>query len=275
MAETKEAANVARLRSTELTKMPNKVKVLTVADLHRSQKLYALLVSAVDKHKPDVVALVGDFLDATGETKGMLPVQDCAHTLSRLRCPETVFIRGNHEDSAWWAFADEWRQSGRELHLLEGACFTYGPLVIVGFPCLMLHGTGIGTDLPANPDKWLAKLLRPNLPAARALWLMHEPPHGTVLSEFNGPLAGHWEWRDAIGRFSPKLVVFGHDHQTPIQRKQWHCRIDLGTSCVNVGQTDNGPLHYAIIEMSFPQSTPCLPRSIKVTAYPKGNSCTS
>jgi Icc-related predicted phosphoesterase len=80
--------------------MPTQVKVLTVADLHRSQKLYELLAKAVEKHKPDVVAVVGDFLDATEDTKGKLPVEDCARALSRLPCPETVFIRGNREDSA-------------------------------------------------------------------------------------------------------------------------------------------------------------------------------
>jgi hypothetical protein len=151
--------------------MPTQVKVLTAADLHRCQKLYGLLAKAVECHKPDVAALVGDFLDATGETEGKLTVEDCARALGRLPCPETIFIRGNHEDSAWWGFADGWRQSGRELHLLEGSCFAYGPLVVVGFPCLMLPGTGIGADLPANPDKWLPKLLRPHLPAVRALWL--------------------------------------------------------------------------------------------------------
>lgn len=42
--------------------MANNAKVLTVSDLHRSEKLYALLAKAVGEHKPDVVALVGDFL---------------------------------------------------------------------------------------------------------------------------------------------------------------------------------------------------------------------
>ena len=247
--------------------MSNRIKVLTVADIHRSQKLYALLVSAVEKHRPDVVALVGDFLDATGETKGMLSVEDCAHALSRLPCPETVFIRGNHEDSAWWGFAETWRQSGRELHLLEGACFTYGPLVMVGFPCLMVVGDGVGAELPTDPDRWLPRVLRPHLPAARALWLMHEPPYWTPLSERAGALSGHVEWRQAIERFLPRLVVFGHDHRTPIRTKHWHCRLD-STTCINVGQTDTGPLHYAVVEMGFPQNTPCLPRSIAVTAFP-------
>lgn len=251
--------------------MPNKVKVLTVSDLHRSQKLYALLVSAVKKHKPDVVALVGDFLDATGEVNGKLPADECAQVLSRLPCPKTVLLRGNHEDSAWWVFAEAWRHSGRQLHLLEGACFTYGPLVVVGFPCLMVRGDGVGADLPANLSKWLPGVLGAYLPAARALWLMHEPPYWTPLSERSGPLSGRVEWRQAIKRFSPRLVVFGHDHLTPIQTNRWHCNIGA-TTCVNVGQTDGGPLHYAVVEMEFPRKSSCLPRVITVRAYPGAKS---
>jgi Icc-related predicted phosphoesterase len=248
--------------------MPTKKKVLTVADLHRDRELYRLLSEAVEHNEPDVVALVGDFLDSTGETEGKLAVEDCARNLSRLSRAEVVFVRGNHEDSAWWQFAESWQESGRELHLLEGACFTTGPLVMVGFPCLMFRGDGLVTDLPVNPDAWLPKVLRPHLPAARALWLMHEPPYGTVLSEFKGPVSGQCEWRRAIGRFSPRLVVFGHDHNTPRRKKEWHCRIDDGTHCVNVGQTTSGPLHYAVVEMTFRGDTAGLPEHTVVTAYP-------
>jgi Icc-related predicted phosphoesterase len=251
--------------------MPIKVKIITVADIHASQKHYEYLAKAVATHRPDVVALVGDFLDATGKTDGKLTVEDCARALGDMPCAETIFVRGTHEDSAWWRFAHEFEKSGRELHLLEGACFTYGPLVMVGFPCLALQGDGLGADLPADPDKWLPGVLRPHLPSARSLWLMHEPPDPTPISDHCGPLSGNVEWRLAIERFMPKLVVFGHDHQTPIRTKHWNCHLGP-TTCVNVGQTENGPLHYALVEMGFPQNSPCMPRSIKVTAYPVGKS---
>ncbi len=42
--------------------MPVQVKVLTVADLHQNRRLYDLFAEAVGTHRPDVVALVGDFL---------------------------------------------------------------------------------------------------------------------------------------------------------------------------------------------------------------------
>ncbi len=87
-----------------------------------------------------------------------------------------------------------------------------------------------------------------------------------------GPVGGRWGWRQAIERFSPKLVVFGHDHMTPITRNEWHCCIDHDTHCVNVGQTDSGPLHYAVVELRFPQNGHCLPESLLVTAFPPATS---
>ena len=38
--------------------MSQTITVLTVADLHRSRKLYAQLREAVTRHKPDILALV-------------------------------------------------------------------------------------------------------------------------------------------------------------------------------------------------------------------------
>jgi predicted phosphodiesterase len=43
--------------------------VLTVSDLHRNTALLAALRKAVGQHKPDVVALVGDFLHGFDDDK--------------------------------------------------------------------------------------------------------------------------------------------------------------------------------------------------------------
>src|ERR1044071_202748 len=117
--------------------MSQSITILTAADLHRSSNLYSQLQAAVIRHRPDILALVGDFLDATDDHAGKLSTEECAQALSRLPCPEVVFVRGNHEDSAWFTFAEAWNQSGKELHMLDGKALAYGPLVIVGFPCLM------------------------------------------------------------------------------------------------------------------------------------------
>ncbi len=50
---------------------PKIVRVFTVADLHLRQALYDQLSEAVEEHEPDVVALVGDFIDFDWITRDM------------------------------------------------------------------------------------------------------------------------------------------------------------------------------------------------------------
>ena len=42
----------------------------------------------------------------------------------------------------------------------------------------------------------------------------------------------------------------------------------MKSTCVNVGQTDNGPLHYCLVESEFESASPSLPTRLEVTAYP-------
>ena len=139
--------------------------MLTVADLHRSAALLDALREAVVQHKPDVVALVGDFLHGFDDNRYRVSVLGCAKLLSQLPGPEIVFVRGNHEDDAWFLFAAK------------------------------------------------------------------------------------------------------HDHITPIRSICWHHRIGQ-TTCVNVGQTDHGPLHYCLVEAAFESQSPSLPARMQVTAFP-------
>lgn len=251
---------------------PNRLSVLTVSDLHQSRILYDQLESAVRMHHPDLVAIVGDFLDSDDAGGRELTRTECGRRLNALEC-EVVFVRGNHESEGWLAFAKAWR-SGRRMRTLnplncEG--FVHGPLVLVGFPCRLgdefhyLEGRKPSHEDRSN--KWLDEVMRRHGPAARTLWLMHEPPAGTRLSEEVGPMAGRIEWLAAVERHSPLLVVCGHDHRTPIRQSAWHERM-RETQVVNVGQKLDGPLHYSVVEFEFPGSTPCLPQCIKVTAYP-------
>ena len=64
-------------------------------------------------------------------------------------CSPPTSCAANHEDSAWFTFAEALKQSGKELHMLDGKAFAYGPLVIVGFPCLMAHGDVRGHETRA------------------------------------------------------------------------------------------------------------------------------
>ena len=250
--------------------MSSKTSLLTVTDLHRRTGLLVELSQVVTRHKPDMVALVGDFLHAFDDNKGRMTAGDCAGLLSRLPCAEVVFVRGNHEDEAWGLFAEAWNKSGRPLHALHGQVFARGPLTIIGFPCDMGDETAfIGSREPLayDSDEWLPEVILPAGPAARTLWLMHEPPSGTPRSKMGSMVEGNPEWVPAIRRFSPWLTISGHDHLTPIQSGLWRHRIGQ-TTCVNVGQTENGPLHYCLVEAEFKNASPSLPTRMKVTAYP-------
>ena len=79
--------------------MSGRTTLLTVADLHRSAGLLMKLNEAMVRHKPDVVALVGDFLHAFDDDEGRMSAEDSAELLSKLPCTEIVFVRGNHEDT--------------------------------------------------------------------------------------------------------------------------------------------------------------------------------
>jgi len=92
------------------------VRVLTVADLHQSSVLYRELALSVEEHRPDVVAIVGDALEAfSASSKFRLTVEECAESLARLPVARIVFVRGNHEDSNWSEFVCAWPHQRRPL----------------------------------------------------------------------------------------------------------------------------------------------------------------
>jgi Icc-related predicted phosphoesterase len=180
---------------------------------------------------------------------------------------QTVFVRGNHEHHNWHDFAAAWHGTPQKLVTLHGEAFVHGPLVIVGFPCLLGDEDafrGYRPILEIEPDTWLRPLLRRFGSAIRTLWLMHEPPLGTPLAPESGVIAGYREWMEAIEWLEPKVVVFGHDHNTSRRKKIWHHKLPCGTTCINVGQ--DSPLRYTVIEMTFASDKPSLPTEIVVEA---------
>jgi Icc-related predicted phosphoesterase len=259
MGKTKESV----LRNTE-------VKTLTVADLHQNQALYSDLTKAVEKHQPDIVALVGDFLHAGEDMKGRLSVADCAKTIASLPCKEVIFTRGNHEDENWPEFIKHW-PGNRELHALNGEVFQYGPLSILAFPCYMgCEDYFLGGRETLECDtEWLRTLMHTYGSTFRTMWLMHEPPIGTPLSASGTAVEGNELWNEAIAFAKPLLTISGHDHVTPINKRRWHHKLG-STTCVNVGQTDSGPLRYSFVNAEFASDQPSLPKRMAVTAYPMG-----
>lgn len=230
--------------------MSNSIRILTVADLHQSARLHSQLAAAVDRHRPDVLVLLGDFLDVPGTGTGMLSVAACGDAIARMQVPEVVVVRGNHEGWNFLEFSEAFTSTGRQFRSLHGEHLTHGPITMIGFPCLLGDETAFTLHKPPLPtcsDGWLPHLVRRIGPAARTLWLMHEPPTGTPLSVSSGPISGNRDWTNAIHRFSPRLVICGHDHLTPLKTGRWHYRIG-DTVVVNVGQPHDPEVHYLLVE---------------------------
>jgi len=125
--------------------------------------------------------------------------------------------RGNHEDEARYEFEDVWNRS---RHALHGVLFVYGPLAIIGFPCLMGDDTEFIGDRPPLPylsEEWLPAVMRKAGRAGRRIRLMHEPPAGTMFSDAGSVVAGNPDWIVAIERFSPWLTISGHHYITPVK----------------------------------------------------------
>ncbi len=239
------------------------VRLLTVADLHQRRPLYDHLAAAVEEHEPDIVALVGDFLNEWQHGGNFLSLDEASRRLTALPAQDIICVRGNHEDANWLDFIP-----GR-IQSLNASAFSLGPLVVVGFPCLLGDETWFlegGAGVSPDASEWFPKLLRQYGPAARTLWLMHEPPDLTRLSMRSGPLRGNPEWREAIERYSPLAVVSGHDHQTPWRAGYWHDRIG-DTVCLNAGQS-NETLYYFVIDASFEKKAISLPSRLVVTHWP-------
>lgn len=231
------------------------MRVLTVADLHQRRSLYTQLEEAVALHKPDVVALVGDFLDGwvpPPSGVALISSSDAALALAALPC-EVVLVRGNHETEANWPdFELAWLATGRPLHALHGTSVNIGGLEIVGFPCLTGYDDAYAETRPLedyNADAWLGPIIYYHGAAARGLWLMHEPP--------TQKLAGSWayckEWERAVRTFEPLVAVSGHDHNEPFRTERWWTTLSK-TVAVNLGQRvypQPGRLLYATVDFWF------------------------
>lgn len=267
------------------------IRVLTVADIHQSKSLIRQLELACKMHEPDVLAFVGDFLNAfeTGATKEQYALEECARKYSAMAARHIVFVRGNHEEQNWTNFVYSWPHEKRSLIALHGTAFMLPPLVIVGFPCRMGDEEGWCNSLPKNGANvidiakpsgrsplpagaygWLPKLMKKLGPAGRTLWLLHEPPTNSVIGS---ETSWNAQWKEAIENYQPLLTVSGHEHRAPIESARWHLKVG-NTVCVNVGQS-GGMLRYGVVELSFMNEVSVLPDNVEVRAFPGGVDCES
>ena len=228
-------------------------RILIATDLHQRAVLYAALVKLADEIKPDAIILGGDFLHGTGllpygQTRQLTPTQ-CAEALHAIAAP-LLFVRGNHEDENWFEFRAAWKSLKASAPVrLNGSFAMIGDVGVVGFPCAMGHEVAFSEGDPLGGEHyqyWFKQLLADHGDEARRLWVMHEPPTGTLLSAAGSVVEGHAWWRDAIEEQQPDLVVCGHDHGTPIQRGVWQDQIGA-TNIINVGQNMDGPLHATLV----------------------------
>ena len=230
------------------------VHILIATDLHQRAVLYEGLAGLVRDFNPDALILGGDFLHGTGMSPyGRTPqlwATECGAELAKLEVP-VFFVRGNHEDQNWYDLRSAWKAVRLETpSRLNGDFVRVGELGIIGFPCAMGQEEAFSEGHPLGGEhysKWLNALLSEHGDAARQLWIMHEPPTGTLLSAPGSVVEGHLWWRKAIEEHQPKLVICGHDHQTPMHNRVW--RVQIGESTiVNVGQNMDGPLHATLVE---------------------------
>lgn len=261
---------------------PIRIRVLSASDLHQSQLHYEELARAVSKHRPNVVALVGDVLNAVGSFgRSELSISKCAELLAALPVVHLVFVRGNHEDFTWTEFVAAWPHERRPLTALYGTACSIGPLVIVGFPCMTgseshwcaqlsasnntmeLFPRKPRQQLPSDFQTWLPGLMKKSGPGGRVLWLMHEPPVGLPVAD---PRLFNPIWTTAIEQFGPVLAIAGHDHNTPLQNGTWRASVGK-TMCLNVGQSTN-QLHYVVLDFEFSEVSPSVPVQIGVRAFP-------
>jgi hypothetical protein len=255
-----------------------KLKILSATDLWQDRRRLSELRKAVERHRPGVVALVGDFLTPQpGAEQVAIPAM--ARQIAALPVEHLVCVRGENEGAAWINFARAWPHGDRPLVALNGTAYTAGPLVMIGFPCAMgsdkfwrrtlpPEGNVVTLD-PAQagrkrlPKGWLGQVLERFGPPARSLWLMHEPP----TLQLGNITSCNTAWGRAVRKHSPLLTISGHDRHGPIIAQRWLAQMN-SSFCLNLGQ-GLPELSYALAEFAFEsEETPAVPLGMTVEAFP-------
>ncbi len=175
------------------------MRLLLFSDLHRDQvAATALVEKAADA---DLVIGAGDFATCR---QG---VEDCLEILQRIACP-AILVPGNGE-----SFAE-----------LQSACQNWSQAHVLHGSGVRLRGVdffGIGGGIPVTPfGAWSwdfteaeAEPLLADCPP-QAVLVSHSPPQGLVDIDSDGEHRGSQTIRQAIERFSLKLIVCGHIHDS-------------------------------------------------------------
>ena len=191
------------------------MRLLLFSDLHRDQAAAENLLEKAES--ADVMIGAGDFATCRNG------IEDCIDILCQASCP-AVLVPGN----------------GESFEELQASC--------TGWPRgHVLHGTGveiggidffgIGGGIPVTPfGSWSwdfseqdAEELISECPSGCVL-ISHSPPHGIADITSAGENKGSTAIREAIDRFSPRLIVCGHIHDS------WEKHEQVGsTTVINAG----------------------------------------
>ena len=164
-----------RRRTLRLPRWPDELaglRVAVISDLHAGaphvdEARIARLVAAVNRRRPDLVVLLGDFVDPDVKLGSPVTAEAVAERLAALRAPHGVIaVLGNHD----WRYggpgvAAALRAGGIEV--LENAAVRAGPLWVAGL-------ADIRTRVP-DVDAALEAALADVPARAPVLLLSHDP----------------------------------------------------------------------------------------------------
>ena len=246
------------------------ITLLAVSGLRQSQSKYKQLVEAVEQHEPDVVVVCGDFLEHSRlEVRDRISVESCSSILGGLKCHELILVHGLRDTSLLNQFKGAWQDDGLELCLLNRRAKALKRAVAVGFPPRLKSDDSCQKRFHEF-RQWFSPILETHVAAARTLWLLPEPP---ALDMHQFPQSRR-EWRKAIDKFLPRIVLFGCGLNVPIrdERMLWLTKREM--LLVSLGQPIEAPLSYCMMELMFMGDVPCLPSEVTATAYPTEESIT-
>ena len=161
-----------RFESARFPETLSPLRIAVVGDLHagpdwgRSGRLDAI-ADTVNSGSPDLIFLLGDYVNYHGGEVGNLPMADFTAFLRRLRAPYGVFgVPGNHE--MWYGLS-----AVRRAFAEAGATLLENRCVNLSLPGGTLTVAGLGERNTGAPDP--VRTLAGAAPGAPVLLLTHNP----------------------------------------------------------------------------------------------------
>lgn len=174
------------------------MKIFAFTDVHGSSRALERIIEAVRKHKPDIIAGLGDFTIFGDGLHEFLAVLDKEQVRS-------LMIHGNHESH------EELKEAGSGLIHIE--CMHRRYYIVDDYIFFGFGGGGLRHD---NPDlfeleKSWSKLIKKN-PEKKVILLTHAPPYGHV-DLVDDDHCGNKSVTRWIKKYRPHLALFGHLHE--------------------------------------------------------------